>query len=155
MAQKETYLTHEGLKKLEAELEHLRTARRPEIAARIQVSHEIGGTVDNAEYDEAKNEQAFVEGRIQTLENLLINVVLIPEEHESENVELGTTVTLRNEKDEEVSYTLVGSAEADPLNARISNESPVGKGLLGHKVGDVVEVPAPGGTVRLTIKQIV
>ena len=154
MAQKETYLTKQGLEKLEAELEHLRTVRRHEIAERIQVSHEIGGTVDNAEYDEAKNEQSFVEGRIQTLENLLTNAIIIPEEHETGQVSLGTTVTLENEGGREVSYTLVGSAEADPLNARISNESPVGKGLLGHKVGDVVEVPAPGGIVRLTIKKI-
>ena len=154
MAHKVTYLTKEGLRKLEAELEHLKTVRRHEIAMRIQVSHEIGGTVDNAEYDEAKNEQSFVEGRIQTLENLLSKAVLIPEERELGKVSLGTTITLENEKGEEVSYTLIGSAEADPLNGRISNESPVGKGLLGHKVGDVVEVPAPGGVVRLTIRDI-
>ncbi|PZC49194.1 MAG: transcription elongation factor GreA [Chloroflexi bacterium] len=155
MAQKETYITKDGVKKLEAELEHLRTSRRHVIAERIQVSHDIGGTVDNAEYEEAKNEQSFVEGRIQTIESLLVSAVLIPEEHDAGKVSLGTTVTLKNEKGQEVIYTLVGSTEADPLNGRISNESPVGKGLMDHKVGDVIEVPAPGGKVTLTVKLIV
>ena len=154
MAQEETYLTSEGLHSLEEELEHLRSARRPEVAERIQQAKEIGGTVDNAEYEEAKNEQAFVEGRILTLESMLKTAVIIPDHKKAptEVVEMGSIVTvlLANTGKREA-YTIVGSTESAPAGGRISNESPVGKALLGKRAGDEVEVRVPAGTQRLTI----
>lgn len=154
MAQKQTYLTREGVKKLEAELEHLKTVRRHEVAERIQRAKEIGGTVDNAEYEEAKNEQAFVEGRILTLESLLATAVVISDEHAPDVVTIGSTVVVENEQGKQERYTIVGSAEADPLQGRISNESPVGKALIDHRVGDVVEVPTPRGVSKLIVRKV-
>ena len=155
MTQRETLLTLEGLGKLEAELEHLRSVRRQEVAQRIQKAKELGGTVDNAEYDEAKNEQAFVEGRILTLENMIKNVVLIPDQRApSESVEVGSVVTLVNDQGKTQKYVIVGSTEADPSQGKISNESPVGKALLGRKVGEQAEVSAPSGTVKYNIVKI-
>ena len=155
MTQRETYLTQEGLAKLEAELEHLRTVRRQEVAQRIQKSKEIGGTVDNAEYDEAKNEQAFVEGRILTLENMTENAVIIPDHATpSDTVQLGSTVTVTTNGGKKQSYVIVGKAEADPTQGKISNESPVGKAILGLKAGTETEVTTPSGTVKLKIVRI-
>lgn len=146
------YLTREGLEKLKAELERLRTVRRQEVAERIHESRERGGTVANAEYEEAKNELAFTEGRILTLENLVNNGVLIDKTAGASGlVDIGSTVTVSNQVGQTYQYTITGSTEADPLQGRISNVSPIGRGLLGKKVGDVAEVTAPAGKVRLEI----
>ena len=155
MPQKGSYLTKEGLTKLEAELEHLRSVKRADVADRIQKAKEIGGTVDNAEYDDSKNEQAFVEGRILTLERIIDSAIIIGDEAaHSDKVQLGASVTVLNQNDAEEEYTIVGSAEADPGQGRISNESPVGKALLNKKVGEEVQVNTPAGTVTLTISSI-
>ena len=155
MVRKETYLTPEGLKSLQEELDHLQSVRRSEVAARIHKANETGGTVDNAEYDEAKNEQAFVEGRIRELENLLSNAVVAPDaEDAGQGVGFGSSVTVVADNGRKRSYTVVGSAEASPLEGKISNESPVGKALLGRKVGDEVKVETPAGPMKLTIRKI-
>ena len=146
------YLTHEGLEKLKAELEHLRTVRRQEVAESIQESRERGGTVSNAEYEEAKNELAFTEGRILTLENIISNAVVI-DKHPgtSDVVDIGATVTVADLKGQTHQYTITGSAEADPSQGKISNVSPMGKSLLGKRVGELAEVNAPAGKIKLEI----
>jgi transcription elongation factor GreA len=150
-----TYLTAGGLSNLKAELEELRTARRQMVAERIQEAKEIGGTVDNAEYDEAKNEQAFIEGRILTLDNLISNAVIISDRQgPSDIVNVGSRVTIVNQKDQSYQYTIVGSTEADPAQGKISNVSPIGKALLGKRVGDLAEVNAPAGKIRLEVVEI-
>ena len=155
MSQRETYLTPEGLAKLEAEHQHLRNVRRYEVAQRIQKAKEIGGTVDNAEYDEAKNEQAFVEGRILTLANMIKSAVVIPDRGlASDTVQVGSRVTVATKGGKEERYTIVGHAEADPSQGRISNESPVGKALLGKHPGQEVEAHIPAGTVKLRIVKV-
>ena len=155
MPQKGSYLTKEGRTKLEAELEHLRSVKRVGVADRIQKAKELGGTVDNAEYDDSKNEQAFVEGRILTLERIIDSAILIGDEAtHSDKVNLGAHVIVLNQYKAEEEYTIVGSAEADPGQGRISNESPVGKALLNKKVGEEVNVTTPAGTVTLTISSI-
>jgi transcription elongation factor GreA len=147
------YLTPEGKAKLEAELEHLRSVRRREVAERIHLAMEFAGDpIDNTEYQDAKNEQSFVEGRILELERTLADVRLI--EHkpgDSDLVHLGSEVTVVYQDGEQDTFTIVGSAEAAPLEGRISNESPVGRALLGHRVGDKVQVKTPGGDLSLTI----
>ena len=150
-----TYLTNEGFANLQAELEGLRTLRRQMVAERIQKAKEIGGTVDNAEYDEAKNEQAFIEGRIRTLENLINNASIISDQSEpSEVVLIGSTVTVTNEKGEKERYTIIGSTEADPSQGKISNVSPIGKSLLGKRIGDIAEVSVPAGKIKLEVLDI-
>ncbi len=147
-----TYLTNEGLKKLQDELAHLTTVRRREIAERFQQSRERGGTVSNAEYEEANNERSFNEGRIRALEGMINNAVIIDEEAgQRDAVEVGATVTVKNRQGKRLTYTITGSAEADPAQGRISNVSPMGKSLLGKKVGEVAEVSAPSGTIQLEI----
>ena len=150
----ETFLTAEGLKKLEHELEHLRTAKRAEIAERLHQAMEDGELIENAEYEAAKNEQAFVEGRILTLETMLNNAVVIKGDGPQGQVHLGSNVTVREEGGTPESYLLVGAAEADPRNGRISNESPLGKALMGRKVGDEVKVTAPAGVLTFTVEEI-
>ena len=147
------YLTKEGLEKLQAELEHLRTVRRHEVAESIQQSRERGGTVSNAEYEEARNELAFTEGRIQTLDNMVNNAIIIDENHAAaaDAVEVGATVTVQNQEGKSYQYTITGSAEADPSQGKISNVSPIGRSLLGKKVGEVTEVSAPSGKIKLEI----
>ncbi len=155
MTQKETYLTQEGLSNLQAELEQLRSLRRPQVVQRIQKSKEIGGTVDNAEYDETKNEQAFVEGRILTLETMIKNAVIIPSHTKPPKaVQLGSTVTLSTGKGKNQVYIIVGRAEANPSQGKISNESPIGKAILGLKPGDQTEVQTPSGTVSLKVVKL-
>lgn len=155
MPRRQTLLTPEGLGKLKLELENLRANGRQEVAQRIQRAKELGGTVDNAEYDEAKNEQAFVQGRILTLETMIKNAVLIPDNRpHSELVEVGSVVTIANGSGKREKYVIVGSSEADPTQGRISNESPVGKALLGHKAGEETEVATPSGTVKLSITKV-
>jgi transcription elongation factor GreA len=155
MDEKATILTPEGLRKLEEELEFLKTVKRKEVAERIKQSKEFGDLMENSEYEDAKNEQAFVEGRILTVEAMLRNAKVI-DNHDvrSDVVTIGSTVRLEEETGEELNYTIVGSPEADPLHDRISNESPVGRALLGKRRGDRVTVKAPGGTTRYTIKSI-
>jgi len=156
MHDKPVFLTPEGRAKLEAELKHLRDVRRPEVAERIKAAKEFSDTTDNAEFDEAKNEQAFVEGRILTLEKLLANAVLIDSEQSAAHdvVRLGSRVTVIDEEGQPEVYTIVGSAEASPRQGRISNESPVGRALLGRRIGDAVEVVVPAGVLRLSVTAI-
>jgi len=151
--EKEIILTPEGLNKLEQELENLKTVKRREVAERIKQAIEFGDISENSEYEDAKNEQAFIEGRIITLEKMLRNVRVIEhQENDSDIVHLGAQVTLQDlEYGDEVGYTLVGSAEADPMNKKISNESPVGKAIIDKSVGDIVEVMAPAGSVKYKI----
>ena len=153
MVSKPVPLTREGLAKLERELEYLRTVRRQEVADRIHQAKELASTQNNAEYDDAKNEQAFVEGRILTLEKMIQNAVIIEERHSS-RVELGSKVSVVPAGGKEEHYTIVGSAEASPRDGRISNESPVGRALLGKSVGEEVQVQVPAGVLRLTITAI-
>jgi transcription elongation factor GreA len=154
MVGKPVPLTKEGLAKLQRELEHLVNVRRAEVAQRIHDAKEMVGAQNTPEYEDARNEQAFVEGRILTLEAIIQNSSLIEEAHDHQLVNLGSTVTLQNHKGETETYTIVGSAEADPKEHRISNESPVGQALLGKCVGDEVKVEAPAGTLRWTILSI-
>ncbi len=150
------YLSREGLEKLKAELEHLRTVRRSEVAGRIQESREHGGTVGNAEYEDAKNELAFTEGRILTLDNIVNNAIIIEEVHTSgDTVEIGSRVRVKNQDGKASDYIITGSAEADPARGRISNVSPIGKALLGKKVGEVTEVNVPSGKIKVEIVSIV
>ena len=150
-----TYLTTEGLTNLKSELDEFRISRRQGVAERIQKAKEIGGTVDNAEYDDAKNDQAFIEGRILTLENLINNAIVITEDSgPSDVVHIGSTVTVLNQKGEKDKYTIIGSVEADPGRGRISNVSPIGKTLLGKRVGDVAEITVPAGKIRLEVVKI-
>lgn len=147
---KPVYVSAEGLRKLETELEHLRTVRRKEVAERIRAAMEFGDYSENSELEDAKNEQAFLEGRIMTLEQMVKNAVVIDENGHHELVELGSHVVVESEGLQE-GYTIVGSAEANPAAGRISNESPVGHALLGHRAGDVVRCVVPNGMVELKI----
>ncbi len=154
--QKEFFLTMDGLVKLEKELDLLRTVRRREVAERIKQALEFGDLSENSEYEDAKNEQGFIESRILQLENILRNArVLDIGEVTTDTVSLGTTVLLEDlDTGEEIAYTIVGSAEADPDAGRISNESPVGRALMGQAVGAVVTVQVPMGNLRYRIKEI-
>ncbi len=153
---KQTVITDEGLKKLEAELDELKSVRRKEVAEKIKVALSFGDLSENSEYDEAKNEQAIVEGRIAEIENQLKNVkVLDDAELGTEQVHVGSLVTVHTKgKKDKRTYRLVGSTEADPLNGRISDESPIGRALVGHRKGETVEAETPAGTVLLTIDEI-
>jgi transcription elongation factor GreA len=148
------YVTRDGLKKLEEELEYLRTIKRAEVAQRLHDAMGEGDIDENAEYDDAKNEQSFVEGRILTLEAMIKNAVIIQEGKHRDQVVLGSTVTIVEDGGEPETYHLVGSAEADPRKGRISNESPLGKSLLGKRVGDTVTVSAPAGVLSFQIISI-
>ncbi|OGO52780.1 MAG: transcription elongation factor GreA [Chloroflexi bacterium RBG_16_68_14] len=150
-------LTEDGLAKLVQEMEHLKHVRRPQVAERIRQSKELASTQNNAEYDDAKNDQAFVEGRILTLEKLIQDAIIIDEEeaHHASTVQIGSTVSLSEGRGKrQQQFTIVGSAEADPKQGRISNESPVGRALLGKRVGDEVHVQAPKAVLRFTITKI-
>jgi transcription elongation factor GreA len=152
MTEQTTFLTSEGLRKLEEELEYLRTVRRQAVAQRLRaVLEEEQDILENAEYEDAKNEQAFVEGRILTLETILKNVVIIEEGGSADRVSIGSRVTVVEEEEEPETYHIVGYAEADPKMGRISNQSPLGQALLGHRVGDEVIVNAPDGILRFRI----
>jgi transcription elongation factor GreA len=145
MNNKPAYLSKEGLDKLREELNEMVTVRRAEVAARIQEAKEHGDITENAEYEDAKNEQAFVEGRIQTLSALIKNAVIIDEHASTAFVGIGSTVDVESEDGKET-FRIVGSAEANPAEGRISNESPVGRALLGHRKGDKVQVSVPAGS---------
>ncbi len=146
-------ISAEGLKKLEAELEELRTVKRQEVADRIHAAMEFGDYSENAELEQAKNDQAFLEGRILTLEQMVKNAVVIDERDHHDIVEIGSQVTIEANGDKE-QYVIVGSAEAAPAEGRISNESPIGKALIGHKKGDLVRASVPRGEVELKILAI-
>jgi transcription elongation factor GreA len=150
---KPTYLSKDGLARLRQELEEMVNTRRSEVAARIHDAKEHGDLSENAEYEDAKNEQAFVEGRIQTLEALIKNATIIDEHHSSDHVAIGSTVVLDGPDGEE-KFTIVGSAEAKPAEGRISNESPVGRALLGKKQGEKVIVRVPAGDMSYKIVSI-
>jgi transcription elongation factor GreA len=152
----EILLTQEGYERLEKELHNLIHVKRREIAKRIKNAREFGDITENSEYDDAKNEQAFIEGRIKEIEIMLRNARIVKDDEiTGDTVTLGTTVELREEETgEEFAYTIVGSAEADPLNFKISNESPIGKAIIGHKKGDTVKVEVPSGMMRYTILSI-
>ena len=155
MSHKQIFITREGLNKLKAELEYLHNIRRPQIAQQIQRAKEIGGTANNAEYDDAKNEQAFIEGRILKLETEIENAVIIDEQvspHDS--VVIGSRVTVVIQDGKEEHYTIVGSAEANPAGGKISNESPVGQALLGKRIGDEIQVSVPAGILKLKVINI-
>ena len=153
---KEIILTQEGFDKLEEELGLLKTTRRKEVAERLKVAISFGDLSENAEYDEAKKEQAALEERIIKLENMVRKAVIIDETSvDLDVITIGSIVRIYDEDfDEEVEYSIVGSAEADPYNGKISNESPVGKSLLGSKIGDVVEVNVPDGIIKLKVLDI-
>jgi transcription elongation factor GreA len=156
MADKEVLLTREGLQKLDEELEHLKSVKRREVAERIKLAISYGDISENSEYEDAKNEQAFIEGRIMTLEKMLRNARIISEDEvNTDVVSIGSTVTLKDiEFDEIITYTIVGSAEADPASNKISNESPVGRALIGKSVGSTVDVQVPAGTIQFQILEI-
>ena len=156
MTNKEIILTPEGVMKLENELIHLKTVRRREVAQRIKQALAFGDLSENSEYDEAKNEQAFIEGRIVSLENMLKNAKIIDDEDiVTDIVSVGCTVKLLDvEFDEIIEYTIVGSAEADPSKNKISNESPVGRALIGQEVDDEVTVNVPDGIIKFKILEI-
>ncbi len=152
-----SFLTREGYEKLQEELEHLRTTKRQEIAERLHEAMEGGELIENAEYEAAKNEQAFVEGRIKELEILLATARVIDESKGGNGgiIQVGSTITILEDGalDPEV-YTIVGAAEANPTLGRVSNESPLGKVLLGHKPGDKIQVDAPAGSFMVEVMKV-
>lgn len=152
---KNVQLTKEGLEKLKAELENLKTQGRTDIAEKIRVARGYGDLSENSEYDEAKNEQAKIEARIVELEKMLENAVIIEEDVDTDSVTVGVTVTVFDiDFEEEMTYKVVGPAEADPMNGLISDDSPVGKALLGARIGDTVTAEAPVGELKFRIVSI-
>ncbi len=150
-----TFLTRDGYRKLQDELDYLRTYKRQEIAERLHEAMDGGELIENAEYEAAKNEQAFVEGRIKELEILLAMARVIDEAPPAADVvQVGSTVTIQEESLEPEQYTIVGAAEANPAAGRISNESPLGKALLNRKIGEKVQVDAPAGTFVVSILKV-
>ncbi|NLC11165.1 MAG: transcription elongation factor GreA [Firmicutes bacterium] len=156
MSAQEIFLTQSGLKKIEKELNYLKSVKRREVASQIKTAISFGDISENSEYEDAKNEQAFIEGRIITLEKMLRNARLIEDEEIDTNiVGIGSTVTLMNLDDgKELNFTIVSSAESDPSASKISYESPVGKNIIGKTVGDIVEVQVPAGLVKYKIMNI-
>ncbi|SDQ47628.1 transcription elongation factor GreA [Virgibacillus subterraneus] len=154
--EKSFYMTQEGKEKLENELHYLKTERRQEVVERIKEARGFGDLSENSEYDAAKDEQAFVESRISHVETMIRNAVIIENDNDNPDiVSLGKTVTFKEYPDgEEESYTIVGSAEADPFEGKISNDSPMAKSLLGHEIGTEVSVATPGGDIQVQIVKI-
>jgi transcription elongation factor GreA len=153
---KQITLTQEGLEKLEQELEYLKTIKRKEVSEKIKVALSFGDLSENSEYDEAKNEQAMVEARINEVEAILKNVTVVnDDEISTDTVSVGTQVTIKCLKNDKVeTYKIVGSTEAAPLQKKISDESPVGKAVLGHKIGEIVEAEVPSGVIQYEILEI-
>lgn len=151
-----TFLTKDGFEKLQDELDYLRTAKRQEVADRLHEAMEGGELIENAEYEAAKNEQAFVEGRIQELEILLATARVIEDNKKKkiDTIQVGATVTIQEDGFEEETYTIVGAAEANPREGKISNESPMGKAILGHRAGDEVQIETPDGFYKVRIAKI-
>ena len=156
MEEKKTILTYAGLKALEDELENLRVVKRKEVAGKIKEAREQGDLSENAEYDAAKDEQRDIEARIDELEKILKNVeVVVEEEVDLEKINVGCTILVHDDEyDEEIEFKIVGSTEANSLQGKISNESPVGQALIGKKVGDVVDVETPAGNIRYKVLKI-
>jgi transcription elongation factor GreA len=151
------FLTKEGFQKLQEELDHLRTAKRQEVAERLHEAMEGGELIENAEYEAAKNEQAFVEGRIQELDVLLATANIIEDNGKNKKhdvIHVGSKVTIKEGNFEAETFIIVGAAEANPREGKISNESPIGKAILGHKLGDIVKVETPGGTYNVKIIKV-
>ncbi len=148
--EKPVYVSAEGLKKLQAELEELRTSKRAEVAERIHAAMEFGDFTENSELEQAKNDQAFLEGRIMTLEQMIKNAQIIDETSKHEVVEVGSHVTVESDGRKE-KYTIVGSAEASPQEGKISNESPVGRALQGRRAGETVKISVPAGMMEMKI----
>ena len=153
---KKYVMTYEGVKKLEDELDYLKTTRRKEVTEKIKVALSFGDLSENSEYDEAKNDQAFLEGRIIQIENMLKNATIVDESEIAKDiVNIGSLVKVKDyEFDEEVEFLIVGSAEADPMENKISNESPIGSALMGKKAGAIVEVQVPDGLNKFEILNI-
>lgn len=151
---KRVYLTQDGKTRLEEELRHLTSVKRREVAEKIHAAKEEGDILENSAYDEAKNEQAFLEGRIRTLEAMLKNAVVIDQDGQGDRVGLGAYVTLEDEQGRLETFRIVGSAEADPNSGLISNVSPVGKALLGRREGETVSVVTPGGELWLKVRAV-
>lgn len=149
-----SFLTQQGFQKLQEELDYLRTVKRQEVAQRLHEAMEGGELIEDAEYEAAKNEQAFVEGRIQELEILLANARVIEETGTMDVAQVGATVTIQEGDNEPEIYTIVGPAEANPRHGRISNESPLGRALMDHRSGDTVKVDAPGGSFMVKILKV-
>jgi transcription elongation factor GreA len=149
-ADKPVYVSAEGLKKLEAELAELSTSKRAEVAQRIHNAMEFGDFSENSELEQAKNDQAFLEGRIQSLEQMLKRAIVIDQNGHHESVEIGSRVIVESDG-ERNEYHIVGSAEAAPAEGRISNESPVGRALIGHRAGETVKLTVPAGSVEMRI----
>jgi transcription elongation factor GreA len=156
MSDKEVILTPDGLKRLEEELETLKSVKRREVAERIKVAIGYGDISENSEYEDAKNEQAFIEGRVITLEKMLRNARIInSDEIVTDVVSIGVTVSVEDlEYGDVMEYTIVGTAESDPLNNKISNESPVGRAIIGKKIGTIVDVSVPAGVIQYKILDI-
>lgn len=140
--------------KLEAELEHLRDVRRPEVIENLRLSRGIGGILENAEYDYAKDEQGQVEGRIQTIESMINQAKVVEEATDSRKVSFGSKVSLLDQDDKVEQFTIVGIVESNPAEGKISSDSPVGRALLGHSVKDKVKITTPGGIIKYTVVEI-
>jgi transcription elongation factor GreA len=149
----QTYLTPEGAEKLSAELKELTGPRREELAQRLRSAIQMGDLSENADYHKAKEDQAFLEGRIQEIEAVLRTAVIVEKTH-GDTVTVGSTVTVQEESFDPETYYMVGAKEADPRHGKISNESPIGKALMAHRVGDVVEAETPGGKLKFKILKI-
>ncbi len=149
-----TYLTAEGQAKLKAELEELKGPRREELAKRLRSAIQMGDLSENADYHKAKEDQGFLEGRIQEIEFILRNAVLIEKKANNDVVDVGAHITIQEDGSSPETYHVVGAKEADPRSGKISNESPIGRALMGHKVGDVVEAETPGGKIKFKILKI-
>lgn len=152
--QKQTYITEEGLNKLKEELDILKNTKRKEIANRIKEAKELGDLSENAEYQEAKEEQSFVENRVLELESIIRNVNLIKKDKKASAVVVGSTIEVEKDGGDKFTYTIVGSSEADPAKGLISNESPIGMAFLGKKVGEEAEVSAPSGAIKFKVIKI-
>lgn len=153
MSQPQTYLTREGEQKLKAELIELTGPRREELAQRLRSAIQMGDLSENADYHKAKEDQAFLEGRIQEIEYILRNATII-EKANTDVVSVGSTVTVQEDNYDPETYFVVGAKEADPRKGKISNESPIGRALIDHKVGEVVEAETPGGKIKFKILKI-
>ena len=156
MAEEKTFpMTLEGKRQLEEELEDLKTNKRAEIIKRIKIARSFGDLSENSEYESAKDEQSFVESRIKEIDNMLNHAEIIDNGNvDSDEVSVGKTVTFEEDGEEPETYQIVGAAEADPFNGKISNESPIAKGLVGHKKGEKVTINTPGGEMQVRIVDV-
>lgn|SRR5574341_188300 len=148
------YLTPEGAAKLKAELQELKGPKREELAKRLRAAIQMGDLSENADYHKAKEDQAFLEGRIQEIEFILRNAAIIEKKNNNDVVDVGSHITIQEDGSSPEKYHVVGAKEADPRNGKISNESPIGRAVMGHKVGEVVEAETPGGKVKFKILKI-